>query len=228
MRVLAGYSWRATAGGAPQAAVWVAGELDAGVAARDERWADGADVFVEIRAAGGPVVDGAHQTVTRESRSFVVRLPAGGGVGPGEYEIRFTSRASGSSVGSTETLRVTVPKLPPGDEPFAGQSVIFRRVPSNGAWWMPAGDLRFRRQEHIKVETAVLGAAASVTIRVLDRTGNALLLPVVAAERDEGGTRIVSGDVALAPLTVGDYLLETAVTRGTTTRVALAAFRIIP
>ena len=51
---------------------------------------------------------------------------------------------------------------------------------------------------------------------------------VIAAERDEGGTRIVSGDVALAPLTVGDYLLETAVTRGTTTRVALAAFRIIP
>ncbi len=228
VRGRAGYTWRVGPGRTPLAAIWVAGEFDAGVATHDDQWENGADVFLEVTATGGSPVDVAHQTLTRDSRSFVVRLPAGGGVGPGEYDVRFTAKASGGSLGSTETLHVMVPKVAAGEEPLVGQPMVFRRGPFTGLAWVPAGDLRFRRQEHVKVETAVVGAAASATIRLLDRTGSALPLPVASSEHDEGGCRIVSGEVTLAPLSAGDYLLETTVTSGATTCRALAAFRIVP
>ena len=38
----------------------------------------------------------------------------------------------------------------------------------------------------------------------------------------------VSGEIALAPLTAGDYLLEISVTSGSLVRKELAAFRIVP
>jgi hypothetical protein len=80
----------------------------------------------------------------------------------------------------------------------------------------------------VKIEVAVVGAAEPASARLLDRTGNPLPLPVMSSERQEGGARIVSGEVALAPLSPGEYLLEIAVGRGPATRRALAAFRIIP
>jgi hypothetical protein len=65
-------------------------------------------------------------------------------------------------------------------------------------------------------------------VRLLDRAGHPLPIPVASVERDEKGTRIVSGEVALAPFSTGDYVLEVAITQGDTTRKVLAAFRIIP
>ena len=51
---------------------------------------------------------------------------------------------------------------------------------------------------------------------------------MASAERDENGAKVVSGEVVLAPLGVGDYVLETTITQGTTTQKVLAAFRIVP
>jgi hypothetical protein len=228
LRALAGYSWRMGPGGAPQTALWVAAEFDNGTATRGEQWDEGADVSLDVTGPDGSPVDVAHLSLTRDSRSFVVRLPAGGALGPGAYDIRLTATPSGASHGSTETLHVVVPKAVAGERPLVGQSTMFRLGPFTGAAWVPAGDLRFRRQERVKVETAVLGATVPAAVRLLDRTGNPLPLPVASSEREEGGARVVSGEIALAPLSAGDYLLETVVTAGSSTRRVLAAFRIIP
>jgi len=228
VRAAAGYTWRAGAGGAPQAALWVAGEFDDGAARRDEQWDGGADVSLDVTGPDGSSVDRAHQALTRESRSFVVRLPAGGAVRPGAYDIRLTSKVGGASHGTTETLRVVVPRIVPGDVPLLGQPTVFRRGPYTGTDWTPAGDLRFRREERVKVETVVLGATTSASVLLLDRSGNPLRMPVRSYERVEGGATVVSGELALAPLTSGDYLLETVAIAGVSTRRALAAFRIIP
>ena len=228
VRALAGFTWRAGADGAPQASLFVAAEFDAASVARVDQWENGADVSVEVTGPGGSPVDGARQSLTRESRSFVVRLPAAGVVGPGTYDVRLTSRAAGATLGTTETLQIVVPRVTPGDGPFIGQPVVLRRGPYTGADWTPVADLRFRRQERVRIEAAVVGTSDPATARLLDRAGHPLPLPVVASERQEGGARVVAADVALAPLTAGDYLLEIAVGSGSSTRRALAAFRIIP
>ena len=119
-----------------------------------------------------------------------------------------------------------VPAAASGGGPLLGQPSLFRRGPYSGPEWTPVADLRFRRQERVKIEAAIVGAAEPASARLLDRTGNPLPLPVVSSERQEGGARIVSGDVALAPLTAGDYILEMSVGSGSAARRALAAFRI--
>jgi hypothetical protein len=228
VRGLAGYTWRAGTDGSAQASIWVAGEFDATAVARDERWDNGADVSLDVTGPGGASVDSVRQALTRDSRSFVVRLSAAGAVGPGAYDIRMTSKAAGATLGTTETLRVVVPSASAAEGPLVGQAALFRRGPYTGPDWTPAADLRFRRQERVKIEAAVVGAVTSVGARLLDRSGSPLPLPVVSSQRDEGGARIVAGEVGLAPLTAGDYLLEITVTGGSSIRRELAAFRIIP
>jgi hypothetical protein len=228
VRGLAGYTWRTGVDGTTAASIWVAGEFDAAAVARSEKWDNGADVSLDVTGPDGSPVDVARQSLTRDSRSFVVRLPAAGAVGPGSYDVRVTSKAAGATVGTTETLRVVVPSVAATDGPVVGQPVVFRRGPFTGPDWTPAADLRFRRQERVKVEAAVVGAFTSAAARLLDRTGKPLPLPTITSQRDEGGARIVAGELALAPLTAGDYLLEISVVAGSSMRREFAAFRIIP
>ncbi len=228
VRALAGFTWRAGPDGAPQASLWVAGEFDAASVARIEQWDTGADVSVEVTGPGGSTIDAVRQTLTRESRSFLVRLPAAGAVGPGAYDVRLASKAAGTAVAATQTLQVTVPAAASGGGPLLGQPSLFRRGPFAGPEWAPVADLRFRRQERARIEASIVGAAEPASARLLDRTGSPLPLPVASSERQEGGARIVSGEVALAPLTAGDYILEVSVGSGPSARRALAAFRIVP
>lgn len=225
---LAGHAWRVGTDGLPNAVLWVAGEFDAAAATRDGRWEAGLDVSIEAVGPGNSPLDAARLALTRDDRSFVVRLPAGGSAAPGDYDIRLTSRTPGGTVGATETLHVTVPRASGGSgEVLLGQPVLFRHGPFSGPAWMPAGDLRFRREERARTETAVAGPDGAVTVRLLDRNGNPLHLPVASSERREGGARIVSAEVVLAPLTAGDYLIETSVAGGAAAPSACAAFRLV-
>jgi hypothetical protein len=124
---------------------------------------------------------------------------------------------------------VTVPAAPSGPDALSlGQPVLSRRGPFTGTTYQAAADPRFRRQEWIRVEVSKTGTSEEVTGKVLDRTGRAMEIPVKVAERVEGGITWIQADVALAPLTVGEYLVEIGVRgKGVTERV-LAAFRIIP
>jgi len=138
------------------------------------------------------------------------------------------TKASGRTVGTTELLQVTVPAASSGGGARLGQAWLSRRGPYSGTAWMPVADLRFRRQERVKIEAAVVGSADAAAVRLLDRSGNPLPLPVASSERQEGGARVIAGEVALAPLTAGDYLLEVSVGAGPARRRVVAAFRIIP
>jgi len=223
-----GYTFVAGADGAMRPTLWLVGEWDPAIATRDEQWKAGAEVNVTVTAPDKANLETARQTLTREARSFVMRVMVPAGQTAGDYTLRVSSKPTGTTLGSTETLHVTVPKWPTAGAVAIGQPVIFRRGPFSGPAWMPAGDLRFRRQERVKVEVAVAGPMTSSAVRLLDRAGNPLSLPVTASERDEDGAKIVSGEVTLAPLSIGDYVLETTIMQGTTTQKVLAAFRIVP
>jgi VWFA-related protein len=228
LQAQAGYFWTVDASGAIRPTLWLAGEWDPSVATRDDQWKGGADVAVAISAPDKASLSNSQQTLTRETRSFFVQVPVPAGQTAGEYSVRLTSKPAGTTLGSTETLRVALPAVPAAGSVAVGQPVAFRRGPYTGPNWLPAGDLRFRRQERVRIEFRVAGPMTGSGVRLLDRSGNPLGVPVTAAERDEEGGKVVSGEVVLAPLAVGDYVLEATITAGTTTQKVLAAFRIVP
>jgi hypothetical protein len=228
LQAQAGYVWAPDAGGALRPTLWLAGEWDPSLATRDEQWKAGAEVSVTVIAPDKATLENSKQTLTRETRTFFLRVPVPAGQTAGEYSVRLTTKPAGATLGSTETLRVVLPKAPAAGSLAIGQPVAFRRGPFTGPGWLPAGDLRFRRQERVKVEFYVTGPMTGSSVRLLDRSGNPLPVPVVAAERDENGGKVVSGEVTLAPLTVGDYVFEATISEGATTHKVLAAFRIVP
>jgi hypothetical protein len=74
---------------------------------------------------------------------------------------------------------------------------------------LPTADLRFRRTELMRIELPAEGAQPSV--RLLDRTGKPIPLPVaVAGREDPNGMRWHTAQLSLAPLAAGDYVIEIA------------------
>ncbi len=224
----ASYSWTAGADGSIVPVLSLVGEWDPALASRDEQWKAGADVGITVTAPDKSSLETSKQVLTREARSFVLRVPVPAGQSAGDYSLRITTKPVGVSLGSTETLHVVLPKWPASGTLAVGQPLFFRRGPFTGPAYVATGDLRFRRQERVKVEVSVLGPMTSSETRLLDRAGNPLGVPVASASRDENGAKVVSGEVVLAPLGVGDYVLEMTITQGTETQKVLAAFRIVP
>ena len=104
---------------------------------------------------------------------------------------------------------------------------MYRRGPTTGNREVPTADLRFRRTDRVRVEAPV-GTAESCSARLLDRTGKPLPIPLTGAVSTESdGTRWMSAQVTLAPLAVGDYLVELT-PDGDSTRRVLAALRLVP
>jgi VWFA-related protein len=235
VRFLAGYAWRTVpahgadqSSGGPGGTIWVTGELDTSRTV-DDRWRDGGEATITVTTADRRTVGSATAPLTRTARGFRVLIPEDTQLEPGVYELRVSPRSSTGSPAPTEAFRVTIPPLPAGQGAMAlGQPVIFRRGPFTGTAFQPAADLRFRRQESMRVEVSKAGASGEVTGRILDRAGNPLNIPVRLSERTEGGAVWIQGDLALAPLAVGDYLVEISARSASATDRVLAAFRIVP
>ena len=223
-----GYTWLPAPDGAIRPTLWLVGEWEPALATRDEQWKSGVDVTIAVTAPDRTPLDTVHQTLTRDTRGFDVRVPVPAGQTAGEYNVRITTKPAGTVLGTTETLHIVVPKWPAAGTTAIGQPSLFRRGPYTGPAWSAAGDLRFRRQERVKVEVSVSGPMTGSAVRLLDRTGKPLPIPVTSAEREEKGARIVSGEAVLAPLGTGEYVLEVTITQGDTTQKVLAAFRIVP
>ena len=82
----------------------------------------------------------------------------------GEYVLRVGARAGPASIPSRETLRFSIP----ASDSFG--ALFVRRGQSTGNKDVPTADLRFRRNEQVRVEIPTSSADAA-TARLLDRTG---------------------------------------------------------
>jgi hypothetical protein len=109
-----------------------------------------------------------------------------------------------------------------------GKPLLFRRGQSSGPGWVATTDLRLRRTDRLRVDIPTAAALEQMAAALLDRTGKPLAFPVALAERTETGVRYVSGDIALAPLAIGDYLLEITRRDPAGDCSAIIAFRIVP
>jgi len=111
---------------------------------------------------------------------------------------------------------------------LVGKPLLFRRGQSTGPGWVVTTDLRFRRTDRLRIDVPTAAALDTTTATLLDRTGKPLAFPIALAERAESGVRYVSGDIALAPLAIGDYLLEITRRDPAGDSSAITAFRIVP
>jgi VWFA-related protein len=207
LRVHVTAGWRAGADGRPVAAFWTVGEVV-------DRM-PGSDLEAVLTTGAGEIVTSARGRIMPGTTSALVAVVPGQSLAPGEYAIRLRSQGPGG----TETLSMPV-TLPPASQ--SSGAVFIRRGPGTGNKEMATADLRFRRSERLRVE--VPSPADAIGARLLDRTGKPLAVPVVAATRtDADGTRWATGELALAPLGAGDYVIEVLAGDMRT----LVAFRII-
>jgi hypothetical protein len=125
--------------------------------------------------------------------------------------------AQGTNPPLSETLQI---------DPDVPTAVVTRRVGATAVHDAPTADLRFRRNEQIRVEIAA--AAGTYEATLLDRNGKALPVPITPEEhRDASGVRWVVAPLPLAPLGNGDYVLQLLSTDADGARRAVA-FRVGP
>ena len=220
--VFADASWvlRGT-GSAREALVTVVVELDA-AAARAAEWAGERSVAVTVQDALGRQA-GAGAKIALPDTARVARVDLSNQpLSPGTYTIRAAVSSRGKS--ASDSLRIVVPA---GEGPF-GRPLVFRRGPATGPSYAPTSDRRFRRAERLQVDVPVGPEVEAMTAVLLGRNGQPLAVPVTMGERDENGTRYVTGEVVLAPLAVGDYLVEFAAGGAHAGPGVLVAFRIVP
>jgi VWFA-related protein len=208
LRVHVTAGWRSGANGQPVAAFWTVGEVVDRI--------PGAELDAVLLNSAGDIASQVHGRIVPGTSSAVVQISPDVTLAPGDYTMRVRSQTPTGS--ETMSMPVTLPAAP-----LASGAVFIRRGPATGNKEMPTADLRFRRSERVRVE--VPSAADVTTARLLDRTGKPIgAIPVTASSRkDADGTRWATGELLLAPLGPGDYIVE--VVAGDTR--TLAAFRIV-
>jgi VWFA-related protein len=200
------------------AAIWVVGELGS-VAIVGDGWVDGFDATATLTTPAGATMASGRVTAPRGARTFRVSLTPSQPLVAGDYVLRVGASSGSASIASRETLRIAIPAAP---DSFG--AIFIRRGPSTGNKDVPTADLRFRRSDQVRVEMPT-ASSDPVTARLLDRSGKPLAVPVTAAVRDDGdGSRWRTAQLALAPLAVGDYVIEIA----SGEQRMLSSFRIVP
>jgi len=204
-------------GDTASAGVWVAGELG-DVGTLGPLWNEGFDVTAALTTLADATVATGGLSVARGARTFRLALTPSAPIAAGEYILRVAARAGSASIPSRATLRFSIA----ASDSFG--ALFIRRGQSTGNKDVNTADVRFRRNEQVRVEIPTSSSAAAAA-RLLDRAGNELAVPVTAATRDDAdGWRWSTAQIALAPLAPGDYVIELS----DGTQRMLAAFRIVP
>ncbi|MBI2834322.1 MAG: VWA domain-containing protein [Acidobacteria bacterium] len=221
------------------AALIVVGEIDYTVS-RSPAWVGGGVATVQLVRDRSPVTS-TDIPLAPGSRTFVARLPSpepglpnpesrapNGGLSPGTYSVsaRIRSFVTGA-LPLSDAVSVTVPEPAPADV-MTGDVLWFRRGPSTGVSYMATADVRFRRNELIRVEVPVKPDADRLAMRLLDRQGGPMQVPLASSDRADETARWAVGNLSLAPLATGDYLVEITASLGGQTQKVLAGFKVVP
>jgi VWFA-related protein len=181
------------------------------------RWKQGAAVEVSLTSKHGEAVTAAGR-IPAGSRGTLVQIPVGDAPGPWQAMVRFTGDGP-----LPDSDSVTVARTPAA---VIGAPLGYRAGSAAASPFRPLAAFHFRRTERIRLDWPVLQPLASHAARLLDRTGKPLPVPVTLALRDEAGTQVLSGILNLAPLSIGDYLVEVTATAGSATERQLVAIRV--
>lgn len=211
MHVAAGYS---PSGGA---AIWGVAEVPAATGQHD--WSGGGQADVTIIDSSRDTILTERLTIAPGARSVRFMLGSRETLAPGDYQVQIRAKGTTATLGAMESVRVSV-----GSAPIATGAIVLRRSVTTGNQPMATADLRFRRTERIIIEVPTTSTDAG-TAQLLNRVGQAMPIPVAAAIRDDAdGSRWRTAQLALAPLGLGDYVMELSAGAEKT----LTAFRVVP
>ena len=120
--------------------------------------------------------------------------------------------------------------LPEGVEPIVRrvEMTALRRGPSTGLAYVRATEARFRRTERLRVEVVLPAGASATAGRVLTNQRQALPLVVTVSTQETAGQMVTIGDVTLAPLAIGQYVLELTYEVNGVKASTSYSFRMIP
>ena len=126
--------------------------------------------------------------------------------------------------------RPAVPVLPPGVSPILRRAsiTVLRRGPSTGLIYVRAADARFRRTERLRIEVALPADATNASGRVLTMQEQPTPLVVGYSSQETNGQTIGIAEVVLAPLAVGEYVLELLYDVNGQREKVSCNFRIVP
>ena len=167
-------------------------------------------------AGGAPVAATGH--IAPGTRSALVRLPLGPGAGPWQAHADVGAPGDGLSASITVTR--------PTGTPLIGDPILYRATPSPRSPLWPSASHLFSRLDRLHLEWAMSGPLESHVGRLLDRRGQPLAVAVTLAEPPNADHLTLVGDVSLAPLGPGDYVIELVVGRAGATERHLVAIRI--
>jgi hypothetical protein len=213
-------AWASAEQGRVSGGFWIVGELDYRLR-RELVWSGGVSAEVTVLTGDGRDVLVRTVEVPAADGGFGLRVPGTATLPSGDYAVRVTIRSPGAADATfSDTARVAVPVLPSA----LGDAVLWRRGPSTGPRFVMTADVRFRRSDRIRLELPSV-LAAPVSVRMLDRMGHPLQVPVIAGTREDAdGTRWITAEAALAPLAMGEYAVE--VSLGDESR--RTTFQIVP
>jgi hypothetical protein len=205
------------AGSVDNGGISVVAEL-AGSIASTGTWLDGSSIAVTVSGAVGAVTEGKGR-IEPGARGALVRVPAPAGAGPYRVEVRVTSGRQEI----TERIEVTA-RAATGA--MLGMPRLYRATPAASSPLRPVADMQYRRTERAHVEWPLQTPIDQRSARLLAKDGSPLSVPVTLTERDTNGTAVLAADLNLAPLAVGDYLIELTTGSGPRSEKAYIALRI--
>jgi VWFA-related protein len=172
-------------------------------------WPTGTEIMAMAESADGELLGSAREVMKSGGRVAIVRVPIASGQPPAYGMLRVKAD------GMIFTDRVAVPPA----SPLLGDALAFR----NGT---PTAVLSCRHNDVVHLEWPVLGALDTREVRLLDRHGKPLPVPLQLEEKDADGSARLVTDVPLAPLGRGDYLVELRVGSKTISDRKLIALRV--
>jgi VWFA-related protein len=195
---------------------WIASEVD-GATLRQPEWAGGATGTATLALPTGQRLAEGALKLEPGSRALEVSLDAEIPAAT-EVMVRLRLSPAGGGLPLSDTLRIA---------PIGTSARLFRRGPTTGRQFVAVGDRRFRRNEHVRVAVAVEDASSPIEATLMDRSGAPLRIPVAARVETIDGATYALGDVSLAPLSPGDYVLRLAVGQGPGATTTATAIRIV-
>jgi VWFA-related protein len=178
------------------------------------RWSEGGTLELIADSADGQMVGTATGKLLANGRAVVV-VPLDGTARPSNLFVRL--RAEGESI--TERVPLGSQKAS-----LVGDPVAYRSGPRGSG--IPVASFLFSRQERLRLDWPVGKGVDTYDARLLDQFGQPLQTrPDVQAVDSTSGRHLI-GEMALAPLGRGDYVVELTVAAGGKLEQKLTAFRV--
>ncbi|HEY8549632.1 MAG TPA: VWA domain-containing protein [Vicinamibacterales bacterium] len=201
--------------GSAERFIRVVAELDPSIA-RDPDWVEGGQAQAYVRGLTGDTLVSTEARLEPGRRTVELELPVSGDM-PDEIKVQVRLTGNGPLARFTDTTTVRFDTAAAG----WGAPIVLRRGPTTGTAWVPTADLRFRRQERVRIRVDRDGPSSEVAGTLLDRRGNPIDVPVRVNRTDASP---LVAELTLAPLATGDYVIAL----GQGSDQLLVAFRVIP